>query len=175
MRTAFGRGLMAVALVAGVAGLTAACGGDGSTVSSTPSASAGSGSSASADGSASATASSTVDPSPTKVAPTAPGETREAVPEGFPGPAAPERSDRDKAFLEGLTEEGIEFSQNGDVALSAAQFICSAERESGSTDQVRPMVLAIVASDAQLLDKEIDAEAVADVYIATAQETYCDA
>ena len=170
MRTAIGRGLVALALVGGVAATTAACGGDGSTVSSTPSASAGAGQS----GGTSTTAPSTVDPSPTEVAPTAPAETPEVAPEGFPGPAAQERSGRDQAFLDGLTDKGVAYSQNGDVALSAAQYICGAERES-SPEQVRPMVLAIVASDAQLLDRQINADEVADVYIATAQATYCNA
>lgn len=174
MRTAFGRGLTAIALVAGVASLTAACGGDDSTVSSTPSASASLSQSAS-EPPATQPPSATVDPSPTQVAPTAPAETPEAVPEGFPGPAAPERSARDQAFLTGLADKGVAYSQNGDVALSAAQYICGAEREASSPDQVRPMVLAIVASDAQLMGKQIDGEAVTDVYIATAQATYCNA
>lgn len=172
MRTAFGRGMFAIALVAGVAGLTAACGGDGTTVSSTPSASAIVSPSASA---AAPSASSSVAPTSSAVESTAPAEAPAPVPDGYPGPAAPDRTPRDQAFLDGLKAKNIAFSQNGDVALSAAQYICSAERDGTTPEQVRPMVLAIVASDAQLLDKQIDAEAVADVYIATAQATYCNA
>ncbi len=169
MRTAYGRALVAVALVAGVAGLTAACGGDGSTVSSTPSASAGNSSSGPT------TPSSTVDPSPTAVPSSAPAEAPEPVPEGFPGPDAPERTERDQAFLDGLTDKDIEYSQGGDVALSAAQYICASEANAVPEAQMRQYVLAFVASDAQLLGKQIDAEAVTDAYIATAQSTYCSA
>ncbi|WP_024795930.1 DUF732 domain-containing protein [Tomitella biformata] len=170
MRTAFGRGLVAAALAVGVAGLTAACGGDGSTVSSTPSVSA-----SQSAGSSPTTPSSTVDPSPTAVPPTAPAEAPEPVPEGYPGPAAPERSTRDQAFLDGLGEKGIDYSQGGDVALSAAQYICASEADAVPQVQMRQYVLAFVASDAQLLNKEIDAEAVTDAYIATAQATFCNA
>lgn len=170
MRTAYGRALVAAALVVGVAGLTAACGGDGSTVSSTPSASA-----TQSSASSPTTPSSTVEPSPTEVPPTAPAETPEPVPEGFPGPEAPERAPRDQAFLDGLTEQGIEYSQGGDVALSAAQYICASEADAVPEVQMRQYVLAFVASDAQLLNKEIDAEAVTNTYIATAQATYCNA
>ena len=168
MRTAYGRALVAVALAAGVAGLTAACGGDGSTVSSTPSASA------STTASGPTTPSSTVDPSPTAVPPSVPAEAPEPVPEGFPGPDAPERTARDQAFLDGLTDKGIEYSQGGDVALSAAQYICAAESNAVPEAQMRQYVLAFVASDAQLLGKQIDAEAVTEAYIATAQATYCN-
>lgn len=169
MRTAYGRGLVAIALVASVAGLTAACGGDGSTASSKPSTIVGS------TGSGPTTPSSTVDPSPTEVPPTAPAETPEPVPEGYPGPAAPERSERDQAFLDGLREQGVEYSQGGDVALSAAMYICYSGTEAVPAEQMRQYVLAIVASDAQMMDKEIDAEAVTETYIATAQATYCNA
>lgn len=175
MRTAYGRGLVAIALVASVAGLTAACGGDGSTVSSTPSASASSSGSAGASGNGPTTPSSTVDPSPTEVAPTAPAETPEPVPEGYPGPAAPERSERDQAFLDGLRDNGVEYSQGGDVALSAAMYICFSENDAIPDEQMRQFVLAVVASDAQMMDKQIDAEAVTETYIATAQATYCNA
>ena len=169
MRSAYGRALVAVALVAGVAGLTAACGGDGSTVSSTPSASAGQSSGGTT------TPSSTVDPNPTEVPATAPAETPEAVPEGFPGPATADRTTGDQAFLDGLKAKNIEYSQGGDVALSAAQYICAAQDNAVPEDQMRQYVLAFVASDAQLLDIQIDADAVTDGYIATAQATYCNA
>lgn len=170
MRTAYGRALLAAALVIGVAGLTAACGGDGSTVSSTPSASA-----TQSSASSPTTPSSTVEPSPTEVPPTAPAETPEPVPEGFPGPETPDRSSRDQAFLDGLAAKGIDYSQGGDVALSAAQYICASEADAVPEAQMRQYVLAFVASDAQLLNLQIDAEAVTNDYIAVAQATYCNA
>lgn len=176
MRTAVGRGLVAVAALAAVA-VTAACGGGDSTVSATPS--------TAAPTEASSTETTSAEPTETEdedaedeadgdeLPESVPPETPVELPEDYPGPQAPERSARDQGFLDALGDAGVEYSGDGEIAINAANLVCAAEEGHYDDMQMRAFVLAIVSSDAQILGKEIDGAAVTETYIDTARRAYC--
>lgn len=176
MRTAVGRGLVAVAALAAVA-VTAACGGGDSTVSATPS--------TAAPTEASSTETTSAEPTETEdedaedeadgdeLPESVPPETPVELPEDYPGPQAPERSARDQGFLDALGDAGVEYSGDGEIAINAANLVCAAEEGHYDDMQMRAFVLAIVSSDAQILGKEVDGAAITETYIDTARRAYC--
>lgn len=176
MRTAVGRGLVAVAALAAVA-VTAACGGGDSTVSATPS--------TAAPTEASSTETTSAEPTETEdedaedeadgdeLPESVPPETPVELPEDYPGPDAPERSERDQGFLDALGDAGVEYSGDGEIAINAANLVCAAEEGHYDEMQMRAFVLAIVSSDAQILGKEVDGAAITETYIDTARKAYC--
>lgn len=173
MRTAVGRGLVAVAAVAAVA-MTAACGGGDSTVSATPSAATPTASSPAATTTdAPADDEDEHDGQGQELPESMPPETQVELPEDYPGPQAPERSERDQAFLDALNEAGVEYSGDGEIAINAANLVCAAEQGHYDEMQMRAFVLAIVSSDAQILGKEVDGDAITETYIDTARRAYC--
>lgn len=176
MRTAVGRGLVAVAALAAVA-VTAACGGGDSTVSATPSTAAPTEASSADTTSAQPTddqdGDREDDAGEGALPETMPPETPVELPEDYPGPQAPERSSRDQGFLDALNDAGVEYSGDGEIAINAANLVCAAEQGHYDEMQMRAFVLAIVSSDAQILGKEVDGDAITETYIDTARRAYC--
>ncbi|SRR5699024_630885 len=180
MRTAVGRGLVAAAALAAVA-VTAACGGGDSTVSATPSTAAPTEASSAETTSAEPTETGDEDRDKDdedeadgdELPESIPPETPVELPEDYPGPQAPELSERDQGFLDALGEAGVEYSGDGEIAINAANLVCAAEEGHYDEMQMRAFVLAIVSSDAQILGKEVDGAAITETYIDTARKAYC--
>lgn len=176
-----GRAATGAAVVA-LAGGLAACGGNDSTVSSTPSVSAttsapGSPGSTTADETPEGTAGNTRTPMssahPSDVPKTAPPETPQALPSDYPGPTQTELTDRDHRFVDALTSQDIAFADDASAAVSAADYVCAADDGGVSDDQVHATVLASIALDAQNRDADIDAEADTTAFIDTARKKFC--
>ncbi|MGW0045087.1 DUF732 domain-containing protein [Rhodococcus sp. NPDC003348] len=175
-RTPFARALAVGAFAVVTAGVLAGCGSDDSTASSTPTLTTAAGS-----------GSPTVPPLATgievpayttpSVAATAPPETPEAVPSGFPGPTeAPALDDRGRAYLEALKKGGVTPADNGDIAISTANYICAAKASNVADEEILAYVTGMAGVEAGLsgaTPSEEDAAKAARVYMDAAQSTYC--
>ncbi|MFD4293686.1 DUF732 domain-containing protein [Rhodococcus sp. NPDC058505] len=175
-RSPFARVLAVGAFAALSVGVLAGCGSDDSTASSTPTLTTAAGS-----------GSPTVPPLATgievpayttpSVAATAPPETPEAVPSGFPGPTeAPALDDRGRAYLEALKKGGVTPADNGDIAISTANYICAAKESNVAEDEILAYVTGMAGVEAGLAGgtpTDEDATKAARVYIDAAQSTYC--
>ncbi|MFF0816243.1 DUF732 domain-containing protein [Rhodococcus sp. NPDC003318] len=168
---------LAVASFAAVSvGVLAGCGSDDSTASSTPTLTTAAGS-----------GSPTVPPLATgievpayttpSVAATAPPETPEPVPSGFPGPTeVPPIDDRGRAFLAELEEHGVTYADNGNIAISTANYICAAKQSNVADAEILAYVTGMAGVEAGLTGgtpSEADAVMHAQVYIDAATSTYC--
>ncbi|WP_278260777.1 DUF732 domain-containing protein [Nocardia sp. AG03] len=160
-----------VAALAAVA-LLSACGGNDSTASQTPTLSS----------SASAPAASTQAPAPSADehgghAPSSSAAPESSAPEQ-PAPApetsAPSApaSAKDQAFLDELSKNGIT-PASPDIALTAANYICSSRATGASDADIAPFVAAIAGSDANFDESKMDVDKASQVYIAAATSTYC--
>lgn len=168
-------GVMAVTASA----VLAACGSDDSTASGAPStttsAAATTTSEQSSTASESATSTVTATTSPGEAA-TAPPEQPQPVPEDFPGPTESQIDDRGQSFLDELKKQGITPAGNGDIAVSTANYICAAQVQGVSPEEIATYVTANVgveASAAGTQMSETQAQEAAQTYIAAAQATYC--
>lgn len=174
-------GALAAALTA--TAVLSACGSDDSTATNTPTTSATTETSTSTSTSAAETSTSTgaaapettddadtSDASPAPAAPGAEGDTGAG-----PG-AAPASTPGAQAFLDGLREKGVEPSDETG-AVNIADYICSAQTQGGSPDEIKVFVTALVGSDAAAGGVELSEEqasSTADTYIAVAGATYCN-
>ncbi|MFD4180477.1 DUF732 domain-containing protein [Rhodococcus sp. NPDC058514] len=171
-RKTLARALTVGALVAVTGGVLAGCGSDDSTASSTPTLTTGSKSAPAPE------TSIEVPPYTTPAAAaTAPPETPESVPSGFPGPTeAPALDDRGKAYLEALKEGGIAVADNGDIAISTANYICGAKVSGANAEEVTAYVTGMAGAEASITGAVMTAEqaaAAAKVYIDAANSHYC--
>lgn len=173
------RVLGALAAAVASAAVLAACGSDDSTATSTPTATT----TAAAETTAGTPATGTpAAPTDTGATPgsgdttessvvTSPGEAATAPPQdSLPAPDA-----RGEAFLAGLREAGVEPADDAS-ALSIADYICGAQAQGGSPEEVKTFVTALVGSGAVAAGQEItdeQAATAADTYIAVAGRTYC--
>ncbi|WP_345348278.1 DUF732 domain-containing protein [Rhodococcus olei] len=175
-RTPLVRALAAGAFAAVSLGVLAGCGSDDSTASSTPTLTTAAGS-----------GSPTVPPLATgievpayttpSVAATAPPETPQAVPSGFPGPTeAPALDDRGRAYLEALKKGGVTPADSGDIAISTANYICAAKASNVANEEILAYVTGMAGVEAGLTGatpSPEDAAKSAQVYIDAASKTYC--
>lgn len=121
----------------------------------------------------------------TAPAPESPGTPPEAAP-ADPGaagappaeqPAAPGPSDdRGQAFVGGLRERGITVADNGDLAVSTANYICTAQVQGEDQAVINTYVTAMVGSEASAAGVTLTDEQAAQnaaTYIEVANATYC--
>jgi hypothetical protein len=169
---------MAVLAVA-AGGLLVACGSDDSTATGTPSTTSTT-TEASATTSAEESASSTT-PAPTTSpgeAATAPPEQPQPVPDDFPGPTEAPVDARGQAFLDELKKNGVTVAGNGEIAISTATYICSAQSQGVPADEISTFVTANVGVESSASGTQMTAEQAgetAQTYIAAAQNTLCKA
>jgi Protein of unknown function (DUF732) len=171
-RNSLARALTVGALVALTGGLLAGCGSDDSTASSTPTLTSGSKSAPAPE------TSIEVPPYTTPaVAATAPPETPQAVPSGFPGPTeAPALDDRGRAYLDALKKGGIAVADNGDIAIVTANYICGAKVSGANSDEVTAYVTGMAGAEASITGTTLTPEQAGDaakVYIDAAHSHYC--
>ena len=84
--------------------------------------------------------------------------------------------DRGRAFLAELEKNGITPAGNGDIAVSTATYICSAQSQGVPADEIATFVTANVGVEASAAGTQITAEQAgedAQIYIAAATNTFC--
>ncbi|WP_338893561.1 DUF732 domain-containing protein [Rhodococcus sovatensis] len=181
MRTSLARTLSLAVLSVAAGGLLVACGSDDSTATGSPSTT-----STTTTAAATTTAESTTEASATSSAPTtspgdaatAPPEQPQPVPEGFPGPTEAPVDDRGQAFLDELEKNGVTVAGNGEIAISTATYICSAQSQGVPADEISTFVTANVGVEASASGTQMSAEQAgeaAQIYITAAQNTLCKA
>lgn len=165
----------ALSLVAG--GLLVACGDDDSSATGSPTSTTTAAPSPSKAPVKSGTAQPSEAPAATTEADSGPAEEPQAVPSDFPGPTALPISARGQAFLDELKKEGITPATDGVIAVSTADYICAAQEQGSSPEEVATFVTAAVGSEASAAGQEMTADQAgknAQIYIRVAQTTYCD-
>ncbi|WP_072806027.1 DUF732 domain-containing protein [Rhodococcoides yunnanense] len=183
MEKTLARTLTMAALVVATGGFLVACGSDDSTATGTPSTTTtAAAESTSAEPTASASESESAEPttaapttSPGEAA-TAPPEQPQPVPEDFPGTTETPVDARGQAFLAELEKGGITPAGNGEIAISTANYICSAQSQGVAADEISTFVTANVGVEASASGTQMTAEQAgenAQVYITAAQNTYC--
>ncbi|WP_227978888.1 DUF732 domain-containing protein [Nocardia spumae] len=156
-----------VALAA--SGLLAACGGNDSTASSTPS-----------------LKTSTTTAVAQSKAPSAEPSAAESTPEQAPETSAAERpepaptsadhpplSEKDQAYLDELKKRGVTPS-SPDIALTAANYICQSKANGASDAEVKTFVNAMAGTDPGFDPQKMPVEQAGQIYVDVATETYCN-
>ncbi|OZC74961.1 DUF732 domain-containing protein [Rhodococcus sp. 06-418-5] len=155
-----------------------ACGSDDSTATGAPTTTTSAAETTTeAESTTSAAATTTAAPttSPGEAA-TAPPEQPQPVPDDFPGPTESQIDDRGASFLEELKKQGITPAGNGDIAVSTANYICAAQAQGVTAEEISTFVTANVGVEASASGtqmSETQAQQAAQTYIAAAQATYC--
>ena len=75
-----------------------------------------------------------------------------------------------------MRKQGVTPAGNGDIAVSTANYICAAQAQGVTADEISTFVTANVgveASAAGTQMNETQAQEAAQTYIAAAQATYC--
>lgn len=160
-------------------GLLAACGGNDSTASSTPTLTR-----TTAATQPPAASSTSVDPGQQAPAP-APAPAPEQSP--APDAPAPERpqpiesappadtsklTDKDKKYLDALKQQGVTPS-TPDIALSVANYVCQGTASGASDQDLMTFVTAMAGSDPSFDPAKMPVEKAGQVYISAAKQTYC--
>lgn len=163
-------GALAAAIAA--TAVLSACGSDDSTATSTPSATTTTAttSTSTPESDETTAAESTTRDADTSAASSSPAAAPAPGAAGAPTPTA-----EDEAFLAALREEGVEPSDEVG-AISIASYICSAQAQGGTPDEIKTFVTALVGSESVTAGAEIteeQASATADTYITVASDTYC--
>ncbi|MCE4266132.1 MULTISPECIES: DUF732 domain-containing protein [Rhodococcus] len=175
-RNTFARAIAVGSLTLITGGMLVACGSDDSTVTSTPTTTSAAASSSAASSSASASATTTASAAPTSpgAAATAPPEQPQSI-EGFPGPTEVEVNPQAQAFLDGLKAKGVTPEGDGSIAINTANYICAANVQGTSDEEILALVTAVVgsaATDGTAITSE-QATANAQIYIDVANATFC--
>ncbi|MCZ4077327.1 DUF732 domain-containing protein [Rhodococcus sp. H36-A4] len=184
MRTSLARTLSMGVLAVAAGGMLVACGSDDSTATGVPTTTATTTTTESSSTSAT-TSSTSASESTTSAAVTSPGEAATAppeqpqpVPEDFPGATQAPVDDRGQAFLDELKKAGVTPAGNGEIAISTASYICSAQSQGVAPDEISTFVTANVGVEASASGTQITAEQAgetAQLYITAAQNTICKA
>ncbi|NKY49972.1 DUF732 domain-containing protein [Nocardia vermiculata] len=161
-----------IAVVLAATGLLAACGGNDSTASSTPSLKPSS-TTAAAESSASAAPSTeeqAPEPTEQEQAPQPPAVEEPAPVQ--PTPAQRELSDKDKAYIAELNKRGVTPS-SPDIAITAANYICQSKANGASDQEVTTFVNAMAGTDPGFDPAKMPVEQAGQIYIDVATQTYC--
>lgn len=155
-----------VAAVAAAA-LLAACGGNDSTASQTPTLT-----SSPAASAPSPTVTLEGDATPPPEAPEA-GEPAPPppAPEVQPTPDAPVTG-KDQAFLDELSSKGIN-PADPSIALTTASYICQTQGSGADQADIATFVAAMAGTDPAFDESQMDVNQAAEIYIAAATATYC--
>ncbi|WP_280392020.1 DUF732 domain-containing protein [Nocardia brasiliensis] len=155
-------------------GLLAACGGNDSTASSTPT--------------LTRTTAATQPPASSTPGDTAPAPAPAPAPESQQAPApAPERpepiesappadtsklTDKDKKYLDALKQQGVTPS-TPDIALSVAGYVCQGIASGASDQDLMTFVTAMAGSDPSFDPAKMPVEKAGQIYVSAAKQTYC--
>ncbi|WP_029894134.1 DUF732 domain-containing protein [Nocardia brasiliensis] len=157
-------------------GLLAACGGNDSTASSTPTltrttaatqppASSTPGDTASAPAPAPA-------PAPESQQAPAPAPERPEPIESAPPADTSKLTDKDKKYLDALKQQGVTPS-TPDIALSVAGYVCQGIASGASDQDLMTFVTAMAGSDPSFDPAKMPVEKAGQIYVSAAKQTYC--
>lgn len=158
-------------------GLLVACGGDDSSATGNPTTTTLSSPSPSPAPSKSASPQASAAPAPSAESSSGAAEQPRAVPSNFPGPTEVPISPRAQGFLDALKKEGITPAADGAVSVATADYICAAQQQGSSNEEITTIVTAAVGSEASAAGKDLSVEQAgknAQIYIRVAQTTYCN-
>lgn len=162
---------IAVALAA--TGLLAACGGNDSTASSTPSLKPSSTTAAAESTASAAPGTEEQHPEPTQQQEQAPQPPPVEEPAPVqPTPEQPKLSDKDKAYIAELNKRGVTPS-SPDIAITAANYICQSKANGASDQEVKTFVNAMAGTDPGFDPAKMPVEQAGQIYIDVATQTYC--
>lgn len=174
--------VLGVAVAVAASGVLAACGGNDSTASETPSAPT----TASASPSTGSTTSSPetdegdADATP-QSEPPAEKEQEPPAPTERPAPVEPpedvtdqsaDLGEEEQAYIDALSEQGVKPS-SPDIALSIGNYVCQGAEAGASDQSVATFVNAMAGSDPAFDPNEMPVEQAGRIYIDTAVQTYC--
>ncbi|WP_280466506.1 DUF732 domain-containing protein [Nocardia brasiliensis] len=157
-------------------GLLAACGGNDSTASSTPTLTR-------TTAATQPPASSTPGDTPPAPAP-APAPAPESQQAPAPAPERPEPiesappadtsklTDKDKKYLDALKQQGVTPS-TPDIALSVAGYVCQGIASGASDQDLMTFVTAMAGSDPSFDPAKMPVEKAGQIYVSAAKQTYC--
>jgi len=104
---------------------------------------------------------------------TAPDETLQNQPSGFPGPAHPDVDPNAPLFLAALKKSDVPYSGNGNNAVSIGEYVCAATRDRISEDRININVLAMAGNEQQLAQSQFPPDDATKIYIDSARTTLC--
>lgn len=104
---------------------------------------------------------------------TAPDETMQELPSGYPGPARAEAVPNGPEYLSELKKQDVPYSGNGDNAVSIGRYVCAATRDGIDQDRIDVNVMAMASSELQLADSGFPPEDATKIYIDAARSTLC--
>ncbi|WP_227997933.1 DUF732 domain-containing protein [Nocardia australiensis] len=168
--------VLGVAVAIAATGLLAACGGNDSTASSTPTLSHTTTATQAPAASSSANETGGQAPAPESTQQTSP-EAEPERPQPVPtdaGPPADESNltDKDKKFLDALKTQGISTS-SPDIALSIGSYVCQGVAAGASEQDLTTFVNAMAGSDPSFDPAKMPVEKAGKIYLDTAKQTYC--
>ncbi|MFF3221273.1 DUF732 domain-containing protein [Nocardia suismassiliense] len=161
-------------------GLLAACGGNDSTASSTPTLTRTSAATQPPASSTSGADTGQQAPAPTPQPEQPPAETvAPERPQPVPAESAPpadtsKLTDKDKKYLDALKQQGVTPS-TPDIALSVANYVCQGTASGASDQDLMTFVTAMAGSDPSFDPAKMPVEKAGEVYISAAKQTYCKA
>ncbi|GAA5096042.1 DUF732 domain-containing protein [Nocardia iowensis] len=157
-------------------GLLAACGGNDSTASSTPTLTR---TTAATQPPASSTTSADTgqqapapEPEQTPEATVAPERPQPVPAEAAPPADTSKLSDKDKKYLDALKQQGVTPS-TPDIALSVANYVCQGSASGASDQDLMTFVSAMAGSDPSFDPAKMPVEKAGQIYISAAKQTYC--
>ncbi|WP_069162027.1 DUF732 domain-containing protein [Nocardia altamirensis] len=158
-------------------GLLAACGGNDSTASSTPTltrtTAATTPTAASTPGSDTSQQQAPAPEPEQQQAPTVAPERPQPVPTNAAPPADDSKlSDKDKKFLDALKQQGVTPS-TPDIALSVGNYVCQGVKSGASDQDLMTFVTAMAGSDPSFDPAKMPVEKAGQAYISAAKQTYC--
>ena len=104
---------------------------------------------------------------------TAPDETLQNMPSGFPGPARTQADPNGPDYLGELKKQDVPYSGKGDNAIAIGQYVCAATRDGIGEDRIQTNVLAMASNELQLADSSFPPEDATKIYIDAARKTLC--
>ncbi|GAJ80656.1 hypothetical protein NBRGN_027_03150 [Nocardia brasiliensis NBRC 14402] len=157
-------------------GLLAACGGNDSTASSTPTLTR---TTAATQPPASSTPGDTAPPPAPAPAPApeseqapAPAPERPEPIESAPPADTSKLTDKDKKYLDALKQQGVTPS-TPDIALSVAGYVCQGIASGASDQDLMTFVTAMAGSDPSFDPAKMPVEKAGQIYVSAAKQTYC--
>ncbi|MFG1790905.1 DUF732 domain-containing protein [Nocardia sp. NPDC049149] len=157
-------------------GLLAACGGNDSTASSTPTltrtTAATTPTAASTPGSDTSQQQAPAPEPEQPQAPTAAPERPQPVPTNAAPADTSKLNDKDKKFLDALKQQGVTPS-TPDIALSVGNYVCQGVKSGASDQDLMTFVTAMAGSDPSFDPAKMPVEKAGQAYISAAKQTYC--
>ncbi|NKY47203.1 DUF732 domain-containing protein [Nocardia cerradoensis] len=154
-------------------GLLAACGGNDSTASSTPTLKP-SHTTATVPAAQSApnSAPAAPEPSPEQAPATSTANERPEPAQPTSAESAP-LSAKDQAYLDELKKRGVNPS-SPDIAITAANYVCQSKASGASDQEVKTFVNAMAGTDPSFDPQKMSVEQAGQIYIDVATQSYCN-